>query len=103
MKKLVLVIALGLAFSFLSDIQSRAGDVHIAQDWTGAYVPAQLQNDNVHAGFYVATSWAGAYVPQKLDNECSYKGGYVASNWADAYVVQQLKNSNESTSNNQGS
>jgi hypothetical protein len=99
MKKLVLVMASVLAFSIMSGVQSQAGDVHVAQDWTGAYVPAQLQNNNVHTGSFVASTWAGAYVPQKLQNECDSKGGYVATSWADAYVVQQLRNPSESASN----
>jgi len=98
MKKLVLVSLLGLAFTVMSGIQSRAGDVHVAEDWTGAYVPAQLQNNNVHTGSFVASTWAGAYVPQKLRNECRSKGGYVATSWADAYVVQQPRNTGESAS-----
>lgn len=103
MKKLVLVSLLGLAFALMSGMPSRAGDVHVAQDWTGAYVPAQLQNDNVNPGSFVASTWAGAYVPQKLQNECNYQGGYVATSWADAYVVQQLTNSDESAQNSKGS
>lgn len=105
MKKLALVSLLGLAFTLMSGIQSHAGDVHVAQDWTGAYVPAQLQNDEVNpgSGSFVASTWAGAYVPQKLQNECNYKGGYIATSWADAYVVQQLRNPSESASNSKGS
>jgi hypothetical protein len=103
MKKLVLVSLLVLAFTVMSGIQSWAGGVHVAQDWTGAYVPAQLQKDNVVQGSFVATTWAGAYVPQKLQNECECKGGYVATSWADAYVVQELRNTGESASNSKGS
>ena len=98
MKNLVLVSLMGLAFTVMSGIQSRAGDVHVAQDWTGAYVPTQLQSDNVKPGSSVASSWAGAYVPQKLQNECDSKGGYVATSLADAYVVQRLKSTSESAS-----
>lgn len=103
MKKLVLVIGLGLAFTFYSDTQSHAGGVHVAKDWTGAYVPAKLQSDNVRAGYHVAASWADAYVPQQLQSENDYRGGYVATNWADAYVVQQLRNSDKPASSNKGS
>lgn len=103
MKMLVLVSLLGLAFTIMSGIQSRAGDVHVAQDWTGAYVPAQLQNNNVHTGSFVASTWAGAYVPQKLQNDSNYKGGYVATSWADAYVVQELRNTGEPAPNSKGS
>jgi hypothetical protein len=103
MKKLVLVSLLGFVFTVMSGVQSRAGDVHVAQDWTGAYVPAQLQNDNVVPGSFVASTWAGAYVPQKLQNECNYNGGYVATSWADAYVVQQLMHPSESAPNSKGS
>jgi hypothetical protein len=98
MKKLVLVSLLGLTFTVMSGIQSRAEGAHVAQDWTGAYVPAQLQNNNVHTGSFVASTWAGAYVPQKLQNQCDSKGGYVATSWADAYVVQQLRDTGESAS-----
>ena len=103
MKKLVLVSLLGLAFTIMSGVQSHAGDAYVAQDWTGAYVPAQLQNNNVHTGSFVASTWAGAYVPQKLQNECNYSGGYVATSWADAYVVQRLRNLSESAPDRKGS
>lgn len=103
MKKLLLVSLLGLAFTLMSGIQTRAGDVHVAQDWTGAYVPAQLQNNNVNPGTFVASTPAGAYMPQKLHHECNYKGGYVATSWADTYVVQQLRNTGEFASNSKDS
>ncbi len=102
MKKLVLVSLVGLAFTIMSGIQSRAGDVHVAQDWTGAYVPAKLQNVEVNpgSGSFVASTWAGAYVPQKLQNDCNCRGGYVATTWADAYVVQMPRNADVSVSIN---
>ena len=103
MKKLVLVGLLGFTFTIMSGIQSRAGDVHVAQDWTGAYVPAQLQNNNIIPGSFVASTWAGAYVTQKLQNYCNYKGGYIATSWADAYVAQQPRNAGELTPNSKGS
>ena len=100
MKNLMLVSLLGLAFTLMSGMQSRAGEVHVAQDWTGVYVPAQLQNDNVVPGSFVASTWAGAYVPQKLQSDCNYKGGYVATSWVDAYVVQTPTNADVSVSIN---
>lgn len=92
MKKLILAVALGLSFAFLFGVQSRAGGAYVAEDWTGAYVPAQLGRDNVVPGSYVAASWADAYVPQRLQGDSSYKGGHVATNWAEAYVVQKPQN-----------
>lgn len=100
MKNLMLVSLLGLAFTLMYSMQSQAGEVHVAQDWTGAYVPAQLQNDNVILGSFVASTWADAYVPQKLHSDSSYKGGYVATSWADAFVVQTPRNAEASISIN---
>ena len=100
MKKLMLVSLLGLAFTLMYGMQSQAGEVHVAQDWTGAYVPAQLTNDKVNPGSFVASTWADAYVPQKLHSDSNYKGGYVATSWADAFVVQTPRKAEASISIN---
>lgn len=65
MKTLLFVIALALSFASVFVMQSTAGGAHVAQDWTGAYVPARLQSDNMIPGSFVATSWAEAYAVQK--------------------------------------
>lgn len=102
MNKIFLVSVLSVAVAVLPGISSYAGGAHVANDWTGAYVPAQLQRNNVTSANHVASSWADAYVPQQLHHQCNYQGGYVATNWADAYVVQKIRNSNSSNLLNTG-